>query len=197
MDGVFKQGELVAGFHNIAAVHNIDAVGIAGHQPQIVGDDDDGETLVAGKLLQQIQNLCLRGDVQRGGSFVGNQYFRLGGNGHGNHDALTHTARKMLRILVIAAFRIRNADLAHNLQGALLGGVLIQFQVKHDGFLNLVADGQHRVQRGHRLLEDHTDFAAADAAHLAAFEAVFQNIARSALEVDLAGFNLARRHDEL
>ena len=109
-----------------------------------MGDDDDGETLVAGKFLQQIQNLCLRGDVQRGGSFVGNQYFRLGGNGHGNHDALTHTARKMLRILVIAAFRIRNADLAHDFQGALLGGVLVQFQVEHDGFLNLVADGQHR-----------------------------------------------------
>ena len=54
VDGVFKQGELVAGFHDITAVHNIDAVGIAGHQPQIVGDDDDGETLVAGKLLQQI-----------------------------------------------------------------------------------------------------------------------------------------------
>ena len=103
----------------------------------------------------------------------------------------------MLRILVIAAFRIRNADLAHDFQGALLGGVLVQFQVEHDGFLNLVADGQHRVQRSHRLLEDHTDFAAADAAHLAAFEAVFQYIARSALEVDFAGFNLARRHDEL
>ena len=34
-------------------------------------------------------------------------------------------------------------------------------------FGDLMADGQHRVERGHRLLEDHRDLVAADLAHLA------------------------------
>src|SRR5262249_54022155 len=39
-------------------------------------------------------------------------------------------------------------------------------QVLGQGFGDLPADGEHRVERGHRLLEDHRDLLAADPAHL-------------------------------
>ena len=38
--------------------------------------------------------------------------------------------------------------------------------VQDDRFHDLRADGEHRVQRRHRLLEDHADVAAADRLHL-------------------------------
>src|SRR5690606_13703801 len=53
----------------------------------------------------------------------------------------------------------------------------------------LHADGQHRVQGGHRLLEDHRDVTAADFADL-----VFRTESQSfTLEPDLAADDLARR----
>ena len=44
----------------------------------------------------------------------------------------------------------------------------VHVAVQQDRFDDLVADGVHRAERGHRLLEDHGDLAAADGAHLAA-----------------------------
>jgi hypothetical protein len=49
---------------------------------------------------------------------------------------------------------------------ALAGGVLVHLQVELQGLADLAADGQHRVERGHRVLEDHGDLFAPDLAHL-------------------------------
>jgi hypothetical protein len=65
-----------------------------------------------------------------------------------------------------------------------LGKALVQ----HQRLADLIADAEHRVQRGHRLLEDHADLVAADGAHLAVRH--LQQVL--ALEADLAS-NLARR----
>src|ERR1700759_4606883 len=51
------------------------------------------------------------------------------------------------------------------------------------GLGDLLADREHRIERAHRLLEDHADAPAADPAHLA--RADLQEIA--AVEQDLAG----------
>ena len=42
---------------------------------------------------------------------------------------------------------------------------LAELLVQHRSFRDLLADGQHRVQRGHRILEDHRDLVAPDRAH--------------------------------
>ena len=58
----------------------------------------------------------------------------------------------------------------------------------HDRLHELVSDGVDRIQRSHRILEDHGDLAAADALHLvlAEFEEVLS------VELDPAGDDLAR-----
>ena len=54
---------------------------------------------------------------------------------------------------------------------------------------DLPADGQHRVERGHRLLEHHADVAAAHPSHLRLGEAAQV----AAIEQDLAGGDAPRR----
>ena len=63
--------------------------------------------------------------------------------------------------------------------------------VRQHGFGNLVADAHDRIERGHRLLEDHADAGAADAAHLllAGMEQVFVG------EFDVS-FNMSLRRKE-
>ncbi|MCY1363637.1 hypothetical protein D3C81_1680300 [compost metagenome] len=51
--------------------------------------------------------------------------------------------------------------------GALARGAAVQAFVQRQRFDDLVADGVQRVQRRHRLLEDHRDLGTADCPHLA------------------------------
>ena len=60
--------------------------------------------------------------------------------------------------------------------------------MQHHRFGDLLPDGQHGVQRGHRLLEDHGDAVAADLAHL-----IFRQLQEiGPVEEDLAVHDLAR-----
>ena len=56
---------------DFAGIHNVDPVGIAGHDTQIVGDDEQGDPILPAELLHQIQDLGLNGHVQRRGRLVG------------------------------------------------------------------------------------------------------------------------------
>jgi hypothetical protein len=48
--------------------------------------------------LEQVQNLCLYRDVERGRRFVGNKQVRRGYQCRGNHYPLSHSAGKLVRI---------------------------------------------------------------------------------------------------
>ena len=67
-----------------------------------------------------------------------------------------------MRILLVAALRLADADIGQKLINCLLRFLTVQVLVKLHGFLNLVADGLQRVQGGHRILHDHRDLPAAD-----------------------------------
>ena len=58
---------------------------------------------------------------------------------------------------------------AHALQGVAGDGhglMPVHGLMEQDGFDDLAADGEHRVEAGHRLLEDHGDLVAADPSHI-------------------------------
>ena len=67
---------------------------------------------------------------------------------------------------VEALFRVAQAHLAQQLQAALADLLLGHRAVHAQRLRQLPADAQARVQGGHRLLEDHGDVAAAQAADL-------------------------------
>ena len=84
----------------------------------------------------------------------------------GDHDALAHAAGELVRILPQPARRVGDADQLQQLHGAAFRRGMGHAAMLLQPLGELPPDGQHRVQRGHRLLEHHADVAAAHLAHL-------------------------------
>jgi hypothetical protein len=150
----------------LAAQHHHHVVGHFRHHAHVVGDEDHGRAQVALQFADGVQDLRLDGDVQRGGRLIGDQQARLARQRHRDHHALAHAARQLVRIAVQHLFGVGQAHFLQQLAGRLARARARQLLVQHDGLDDLVADGEHRVQRGHRLLEDHRDVVAADGAHV-------------------------------
>ena len=80
---------------------------------------------------------------------------------------------------------------AHQLQhlaGLYSSLALVHLFVEHDDFLDLLAHGEHRVQRRHGGLEDHGDLLAPDLPHFL-FRQVQQLLA---IQVDLTAADFGR-----
>jgi hypothetical protein len=54
------------------------------------------------EVAQQVEDLGLDGDVERGGGLVGDEQARVAGERHGDHDALAHAAGELVRVGVAA-----------------------------------------------------------------------------------------------
>ena len=87
-------------------------------------------------------------------------------SGHRDHRPLPHPAGELVRIVLQAHLRARDPDLVEQLGRAPVGLVAVHREVGLERLADLPADRQHRVQRRHRILEDHRDLAAADRAQL-------------------------------
>ena len=118
------------------------------------------------KLFDQLENLRLHGDIERGGRLVGDEQLRLGDERHGNHHALPHAAGEFVRVAADALGRAGHADIFERLDGALHGSRAIQFVVEQERLDELLLDAQVGIERRHRVLKDHRDALAADGAEL-------------------------------
>ena len=86
---------------------------------------------------------------------------------HGDHHALAHAAGQLVRIGVRAALRFRDVHAAQHVDGTVHGVAARQSLMQRDRLADLPAHREQRIERGHRLLEDHRDVVAADVLHLA------------------------------
>ena len=57
--------------------HDGDAIGEAGDHREIMRDEDQAHAVLVDQPLQQLEDLRLGGDVERGRRLVGDQQFRL------------------------------------------------------------------------------------------------------------------------
>src|SRR5690606_40408343 len=71
-------------------------------------------------------------------------------------------AGELVRILVDAPFRRRDANLGEQLHGTLAGLAFAEVGMRADRLDQLPPDGVERVEAGQRVLEDHAYLAAAD-----------------------------------
>ncbi len=149
--------------HDPAEAHHRQALGHLRHHAEVVGDEQDAHAGTVLQLAHEAQDLRLHGHVQGGGGFVGDQQVRLAGHGHGDHHPLALAARQAVGKLVDAFLGIGDLHLGQGGDGAFARLGLAHLRaVQAQGLDDLVADGEHRVQRGHGLLEDHGDAAAAN-----------------------------------
>ncbi len=164
--GLANSCRVVPGLHEHARVHHIDALAHAGDDAQVVRDHDQRRVLLGDELAQQVEDLRLDRHVERGRRLVGDQDLRLAGEGHGDHRALAHAPRELVRVVAEPLVRARDADAVDELGGAILRLALAHVEVRLDGLAELAPDGEHRVQARHRVLEDHRDLPAPDVPHL-------------------------------
>ena len=73
-----------------------------------MGNHDNSVAVLLLHLLHELDNLSLNGHVESRGGLVGNQDVGVAGKCHSNHNALAHTARELMRILVHALLRLGN-----------------------------------------------------------------------------------------
>ena len=111
-----------ADLHNVACVHHSHAVCNVCHNAQIVGDHDDGQIVLEPHFLQKLQNLGLNGHVQCGGRLVADQDLGAAGHRNGNDHTLAHATGELVRVLLKALFRVRDAHIPQVFQRFFLGG---------------------------------------------------------------------------
>jgi hypothetical protein len=132
-----------------------------------MGDEEQRHAHLGLQLVEKVEDLGLDRHVQRGGRLVADQQLRPAGQGHRDHRALPLATRQLVRKSIDTTLGFGNAGARQQLDGAGARRVRPQRGVQLEHLADLVAYRVQRVERGHRLLEDHADAPAADAAHLA------------------------------
>ncbi len=105
---------------HLAMLKHDHAVGDIGDDAEIMGDEHHRHVAATLQVADQFQDLRLRRDVERRGRLVGDQHGRFERQRHGDHRALTLAAGQLMRIGAHRRFRIRQADLAQQVEGFLL-----------------------------------------------------------------------------
>ena len=103
---------------NPRRVHDDDLVGDLGDDAEIVGDHDDRASELVLEAFHQVEDLRLRGHIERSRRLVGDQEVGVVDERHRDHHALAHAARELVRVVVDALLGARDADRLEELEGA-------------------------------------------------------------------------------
>ena len=153
-----------AAFDDGAAIHHHHALHILGDDAEIVRDQNHRHAALGNEVCDQIEDLSLDGDVERRGRLIGDQHVGLAGQRHGNGHALPLAPGELVRIGIDAFRRIGKPDTIEQGDGFLACLCRRAIGVAPQRLGHLTADRVHRIERGHRLLEDHADAIAAQLA---------------------------------
>ena len=135
--------------------HHRDAIGNLRDNTHVMGNKQHGGAAILLQVPDQAENLLLGGDVERGGRLVRDQQFRFQHQRHRDHDALSLAARQPMRVGRKNTFDLGQPHLFHHGQNALSPRACIEIGMDPQHLVDLAADRHHRIERGHRFLEDH------------------------------------------
>ena len=158
------------------------------HDAEIVGDEEVGQAKVALQLQQQVENLRLHRDIQRGDGLVTDDELGLQSQCAGDADALALAAAEFKRVA-----ECRIGWQAHALEQ--LGGPLATLGagahlLNDKRLLQNLADGVPWIERLRRVLEDHLHLAAHGAQR-----ALGERGDVCAVKIHAAGGRLEQAHD--
>src|SRR5260370_42129851 len=83
-------------FHYLATLHDRNLIADLRRHPEIVGDEDNGETERTLEVRQQGEHLRLHGDIERGDRLIGHQDLGFEGQPAGERDPLALAAGKLV-----------------------------------------------------------------------------------------------------
>lgn len=161
-----KHGIRGAPFDNLARIEDENAVGEAGKQSGIVGDENHCETEFFPQRTEDAENFHLRDGIKRGGRFVRYHNRRITGNGLGDESALALAAAELMRIRARDAVCVSRKELCEDFPRAFGQIPIPRVLVRGQHLANLFADADGRMEGERRLLKDESDSAAADLSQL-------------------------------
>ncbi len=129
-------------------------------------DEDHPDVEIGFQTLDQIQDLGLHRHVESRGRLVCDQHIRVVNEGHRDHGPLSHTSRELMRVIVVARVRARDANGSQEVDNAFLRSLLAAVLVREDRLCDLIAYLVQRMQTRERVLEDHRELLAANLAQL-------------------------------
>src|SRR4051812_15448578 len=151
---------------DLACIHHRDLIGALRDDAEIVRDQQHGHAEAIFQLADQIKNLRLDGDIERRRRLIGHQEARIAAQRHRDHHPLPHSAGHLVRVVAHPPLRLRDLHQPEHLDRPVARFTGAHALMQTHGFANLFADGEYRIERGHRLLEDHGYLVAADPTHL-------------------------------
>src|SRR6266540_548611 len=176
-------------------VHDRYLVGELGDDAQIVRDQDDRRARFLAQRAHEVEDLRLDRHVECCGRLVGDKKVGLAGERHRDHDALAHAAGEPVRIVVEAPLGRWDVHAAQHLDRSFPRGGARQRPVAQYAFGDLFADGECRVERSHRLLEDHRQAVTAKLAHLGCGKLREIDALETYLAIDASGGRGDEAHD--
>ena len=150
-----------------SGVHHQCAVGELGDHPEVVGDDQNACAGHVARGFQHVEDLGLHSDIQRGGGLVADQQIGIVGDRDGDDDALALATGQFMGEGSRPPLGLGDADQIQQFDRPCpsrtpRGAALMNL----DGLGDLIADGVHRRQRRHRILEHRPDGLPANLRHL-------------------------------
>ena len=152
------------GLDDLARVHHRDAVRHLRHDAEVVGDEQQRHAALG---LQPRSSSRICAWIVTSSAVVGSSAISTSGStasAIGDHHALLHAAGKLERILRRSAAR-RPGCRPRAAASRAPAPPSPRMSVALDHLDDLAADGEHRVEAGGRLLEDHADAPPAHRAH--------------------------------
>lgn len=165
--GCVRMGRIVKqvfdrpGFHNLSSIHDRQPITEIADHPQIMGNEQNRQSMLAGKIPQQNDNLRLNRDIKRCGRLVCDQKLRLAAKRHGDHDSLELPSRNLMWIFAKNELRIGNADVCQRAYRCPPGGGGVKATDVSDGMYQLLSDGEKGIEGLAWILKDHGGNAAA------------------------------------
>ena len=144
--------------HDVAEVHDRDAVRDLTNDREIMGDEQVGDPELLLEVLEQVEDLRLDRHVERGDRLVAHDQLGAQRNGPGDPDPLALAARELVRVAVVV-LRVE-ADALHQLLDRGTHPARRRDALDLERRADDAADRVARVQRVVRILEDHLRLAA-------------------------------------
>src|SRR5215213_3358981 len=163
--GIVKQGKDRSLLHYASGIHHGNAIADLGDNSQVVRYEQDAHPILLLEVAQERQNLGLNRYIERSCRLVGDQQFGTRRERHGDHHALPEPSRELMRIGTVAQLRTRDADFAEEAEDLVSGSGPVESLMAADSLAYLFTCGEERIEKRHRVLEDHRDAAAAQILH--------------------------------
>ena len=152
--------------YNLTCIHYRYLITDVCNNAKIVRNKNYSHSCFLLKILHQIQDLSLNGNIKCCGRLICDQQLRMTDQSHSNHYTLTHTAGKLMRILLHTLLYIVDSYQLHHFHGTLLCFFCTDFFIMGTKSLNqLVSNRVNRIQAGHWILKNHRYFISAKCSH--------------------------------